>query len=258
MKNKKNAIFVFKLNLLENHFLVRKEKNELLDLIHTNVSDFNWILTRGGKRYFVTFIDDFFRFTYVYLIRTKDGVLENFKIYKAKVENQLNKKIKALRSDWGREYNSNIFLDFYKENGIVQDIGVSQSPQQNGITKWKNRTLLDMINFMLINSWLSQNLWGETLHMTWYILDKVPQKKIKIAPYELWKNKKPNLNYLRIWGCYTEVRNSNLNQPKLGPKIIPCAFLGYKERAYRFLDIKAGIIIISRDVDFFKNNIEIK
>lgn len=70
-------------------FSSEERKDELLDLIHTAVCDLNGILTRGGKRYFVTFIDDFSKFTYVYLIWTKDEVLEKFKIYKAKIENQL-------------------------------------------------------------------------------------------------------------------------------------------------------------------------
>lgn len=54
-------------------------------------------------------------------------------------------------------------------------------------------------------------------------------------------------------GCYVEIKNLNLNQPKLGPKPIPCAFLGYEGRTYRFLDINVGTIIIFRDVDFFEN-----
>jgi hypothetical protein len=61
----------------------------------------NGVLTKGEKRYFMTLIDYATRFCYVYLLRTKDGALDYFKIYKAKVENQLERKIKHLRSDRG-------------------------------------------------------------------------------------------------------------------------------------------------------------
>jgi hypothetical protein len=83
-----------------------------LDLIHSDIYEMNEILTKGGKRYFITFIDDCTRFYYVYLMKTKDETLYYFKIYKTRVENQLEKKIKRLRSDRGREYFSNEFSEF--------------------------------------------------------------------------------------------------------------------------------------------------
>jgi hypothetical protein len=83
-----------------------------LKLIHSDVCEMNGILTKGGKRYFITFIDDCTRFCYVYLMKTKDEALHCFKIYKVEVENQLEKKIKRLRSDCGEEYFSNDFSMF--------------------------------------------------------------------------------------------------------------------------------------------------
>jgi len=61
----------------------------------------NRVLTRGGRRYFVTFIDDYFKFCYTYLLKFKDEVLDWFKVDKAEVENQLERKIKILRSERG-------------------------------------------------------------------------------------------------------------------------------------------------------------
>ena len=54
----------------------------------------NGLLTRRGKRYFMTFIDDATRYCYIYLSKTKDEALHYFKIYKAEVENQLERKNK--------------------------------------------------------------------------------------------------------------------------------------------------------------------
>jgi serine/threonine-protein kinase RIO1 len=70
-----------------------------LELVHSDLSEMNGVLTKGGKRYFMNLIDDSTRFCYIYLLKSKDEALHYFKIYKAEVENQLEKKIKHLRSD---------------------------------------------------------------------------------------------------------------------------------------------------------------
>jgi transposase InsO family protein len=72
----------------------------------------NGELIKGGKRYFMTFIDDCTRFCYVYLLKSLDEALHCLKMYKAKVENQLDRKVKRLLSDRGGEYFSNDFSEF--------------------------------------------------------------------------------------------------------------------------------------------------
>jgi transposase InsO family protein len=79
----------------------------------------NELLTRGGKRYFITFINDASHFCYIFLLKSKDEALHYFKIYKAEVENQLEGKIKRLRDDRGGEYTSNDFSQFCVEHGII-------------------------------------------------------------------------------------------------------------------------------------------
>jgi transposase InsO family protein len=127
-----------------------------LELIHSDIYEMNRILTKGGKRYFITFIDDYTRFCYVYLMRTKDEALHYFKIYKAEVENQLEKKIKRLRSDHGGDYFSNEFSKFCTVHGIIHERTPPFSPQSNGIAERKNRTLIDLVNAMLETTGLSK------------------------------------------------------------------------------------------------------
>jgi hypothetical protein len=83
-----------------------------LELIDSNLCEMKGELTKGGKRYFMSFIDDCTSFCYVYLLKSKDEALNYFKIYKAEVENQLEKKIKRLRSNHRGEYFSNDFSEF--------------------------------------------------------------------------------------------------------------------------------------------------
>jgi hypothetical protein len=80
-----------------------EEKRNLapLNLVHSDLCEMNGLLTRGGKRYFMTFIDDASHFCYIFLLKYKDEALHYFKIYKVEVENQLERKIKLLRDDRG-------------------------------------------------------------------------------------------------------------------------------------------------------------
>jgi len=75
-----------------------------------------------------------------------------------------------------------------------------------------------------------------------YILNRVPNKRNKITPYELWKQRKSNLNYLTFWGCRAIVKVSELKRKKLGERGIECVFLGYTEnnKAYIFLVIESN------------------
>jgi transposase InsO family protein len=94
------------------HKAVEARNLVTLELIHTDLSEMNGVLTKGGKRYFMTLIDDCTRFCYVYLLKSKGEVFHYFKIYKSELENQLERKIKRVRSDRGREYFSNEFFEF--------------------------------------------------------------------------------------------------------------------------------------------------
>jgi len=86
------------------------------------------VLIKGEKRYFMTLIDDATRFCYVYLLQTKYEALDYFKIYKAEVENQLERKIKRLRSDRGGKYFPKIFYEFCEEHGIIHERTPPYSP----------------------------------------------------------------------------------------------------------------------------------
>ncbi|KAL0333939.1 UNVERIFIED_CONTAM: Retrovirus-related Pol polyprotein from transposon TNT 1-94 [Sesamum angustifolium] len=163
-----------------------ERKTSPLELIHSDICDLKFVQTRGGKKYFITFIDDCTRYCYVYLLRSKDEALEAFKLYKNEVENQLSKTIKAIRNDRGGEYGAP-FEEFCSEFGIIHQTTAPYSPQSNGIAERKNRTLKEMMNAMLINSGLPQNLWGEAILSANHILNKIPQKDKNETPYELWK-----------------------------------------------------------------------
>ena len=241
---------------------VQERSNELLSMIHSDLCDFKTLSSRGGKNYFITFIDDYSKYCYVYLLHSKDEALNMFKIYKAEVENQLEKKIKIIRSDRGGEYESTAFSDFCTQHGIVYQTTAPYTPQQNGVAERKNRTLKDMINSMLNSSGLPHNLWGEALLTTNFILNRIPFKNYNKSPYELWKGRIPSYNIIKVWGCLAKVLIPLPKRTKVGPKTIDCVFIGFANAsaAYRFLvyksevhDIHVNNILESIDAEFFED-----
>ncbi|GJV11419.1 zinc finger, CCHC-type containing protein [Tanacetum coccineum] len=124
--------------------------------------------------------------------------------------------------------------------------------------KWDND---DYVCRGLILKGLSQGFWGEAILTACYLLNRVPNKRNKITPYELWTKRKPNLNYLRVWGCRAVVRLLDPKLKTLGERGIECIFVGYDEysKAFRFYVIEPNdsvlinLIIESMDAIFDEN-----
>ena len=175
-----------------------EKATELLELLHTNVCGPFPIEARGGYSYFITFTNDLSRYGYVYLMRYKSDSLEKFKEFKNEVENQLGKKIKKLRSDRDGEYLSQEFIDHLRECGIISQLTPPGTPQWNGVSERRNRTLLDMVRSMMSHASLPLSFWGYALETAAHTLNRVPTKAVDKTPYKVWCGKKPSLSYLRI------------------------------------------------------------
>ena len=247
--------------LTRSSFQSIERHTEPLDLIHSDICGLKLVQTRGGNKYFITFVDDSTKYCYVYLLKSKGEAIEKFVLYKNEVENQLNRKIKVLRSDRGGEYESP-FVDLCAQHGIIHETTAPYSPQSNGVAERKNRTLKEMMNAMLISSGLPQNMWGEAILSGNYLLNKVPKKKAEKTPYELWKGMKPSYKYLRVWGCLAKVAVPPPKKVRIGPKTIDCIFIGYAHNsaAYRFLVYESNIpnihqntIMESRNASLFED-----
>ncbi|KAJ9566879.1 hypothetical protein OSB04_002845 [Centaurea solstitialis] len=203
---------------------VKRRNTSLLELIHSDICELNGILTRGGRRYFITFCDDSTRYLYVYLLKSKDEAFDAFKVYKAEVENQQEKRIKILRSDRGGEYFSREFDAFCEENGIKHERTSPFTPQQNGLAERKNRTFVEMVNCMLNQSGLPTNLWGEALLTACHIHNRITSRVIPTSPYESWKGRKPKIDYMKVWGCVAYYRTPDPKRSKLGDRAIKSIF----------------------------------
>ena len=104
-------------------------------LVHSNVCGPLCLQARGSDKYFVTFIDDYSRYGYVYLMHKKSETFEKFKEFMAEAEKQLGKSLRTLRSDQGGEYLDTKFKDHLLEHGILSQLIAPGTPQQNGVVE---------------------------------------------------------------------------------------------------------------------------
>ncbi|KAG2947795.1 hypothetical protein PC119_g28461 [Phytophthora cactorum] len=113
---------------------------QVLEVVHSDVCGPMQTPTFGGKRYFVTFIDDKSHFCVVYLLRNKSEVAAKFAEFVVFAETQTGKRVKTLRSDNGGEYTSSTMAKFCSDRGIVQKFTPPYTPQLNGVAERMNRT----------------------------------------------------------------------------------------------------------------------
>ena len=141
------------------------------------------------------------------------------------MEKQSGKSIKTLRSDRGGEYLSTEFTQFFKDNGILAQLTPPYTPQMNGVSERRNRTLLDMVRSMMSFSKLPISLWGYVLETVAHVLNFLPRKFVASIPYEIWKGKKPYFSYFRVWGYPSHVEKHDTD--KLESRTEFCRFVGY-------------------------------
>lgn len=120
---------------------VTKTRNAL-EILHTDLWGPASVLSFHGYRYYVSFVDDFIRFTWIFPLRTKDETLAVFKIFKLQVEKQLDRYIKCIQSDWGGEYRS--FVNFLHEEGIQFRHSCPYAHNQNGLVERKHRHVTEL------------------------------------------------------------------------------------------------------------------
>nr|GEV37836.1 ribonuclease H-like domain, reverse transcriptase, RNA-dependent DNA polymerase [Tanacetum cinerariifolium] len=104
--------------------------------------------TPSGKKYIFLLVDDYSRYMCVYFLSTKDQAFDAIKEYKKSIENELRTILKTLRTDQGKEFTSNEFTQYYKENGIARQLTAPYLPQQNGVVERRNRTIMSTTRWL--------------------------------------------------------------------------------------------------------------
>ncbi|GKB73427.1 retrotransposon protein, putative, ty1-copia subclass, partial [Tanacetum coccineum] len=160
-------------------------------------------------------------------LRFKHEAFGKFKEWKQLVENQTGRTVKKLRTDNGLEFCNREFEQLCIESGIARHLTVAWMAQQNRVAERMNRTLMDKVRCLLIQSGLPKTFWAEATCTAAYLINRSPLRAIeKNTPMEMWSGHPSDYGMLRIFGC---VAYPHDKQGKLEPRAIKCILLGYPE-----------------------------
>lgn len=183
-------------------------------------------------------------------LQAKSAVVEAFRDFKAKVENQTGRRIRRLRSDNGTEFVNRDMKEICAKAGIIHETSVAYTPQQNGTAERMNRTLVERARCMLSDGGFDKWLWAEAVHHASYLINRsVNRSNNGRTPEEIWSNKRPDLSTLKMFGNPAMIQVPKVNREKWDPKANGMQFVGYADtqKAFRFFDPSTKKIIISRD-----------
>ena len=182
----------------------------------------------GGKRYIMVVVDDFTRYTWVILLRSKSDVPEYIEALCTKLQNEKSLKIDRIRSDHNKEFENFYMESFCTRSGICQEFFAFITLQQNGVIERQNRVIQEMARAMLHNKDVARNLWGEAVNTACHTITRVYFKlDTKKTPHELWKGRKPNIKYFRIFGSTCFILKDRKNVGKFDFQSYEEIFLGY-------------------------------
>ena len=134
-------------------------------VIHSDVWGPSKVPTLSGSRWFVTFIDDCTRMTWLCLVKTKDEVNLLFQKFHKMIETQYNAKVRVLCSDNGGEYQSSNLQKYLEEHDIIHQTTCSNAPQQNGVAERKKSALVRGCSCFLDSSKNTDILLGRSNHI---------------------------------------------------------------------------------------------
>jgi hypothetical protein len=207
----------------------------------------------SGYVYYVSFIDDYSRKTWIYFLKSKDEVFSKFKEFKALIENLSERNIKILRSDNGGEYTSKEFMNFCRDVGIKRELTTPYNPQQNSVAERKNRTIMEVVKTMIHDQYLPMFLWAEAAMAVVYVQNRLSHSVLGFkTPEEMFTRKKLEVIHLKIFGCPVFIHIPKEKRNKLEPYGKKGIFVGYCElsKAFRIYILGHRHIDISRDVTF--------
>ena len=227
-----------------------------LELLHMDLFGPNRVASLGGKYFCLVIVDDYSRYTWVFFLSQKNDTFDTFRTFTKKVQNELELKIKTIRSDHGGEFENHDFTNLCDELGITHQFSAPRTPQQNGVAERKNRTLLDMSRTMLAEHNLPGYFWAEAVSTACYVANRaLLRSTLNKTPYELVKKRTPNISYFRIFGCRCYILvNGKSNIGKFDSRSDEGIFLGYSERskAYRVFNRRTLVVEESVHVKFIE------
>ncbi|GKB44800.1 putative ribonuclease H-like domain-containing protein [Tanacetum coccineum] len=208
------------------------------------------------KMYCLVVIDDYSRFSWVFFLATKDETSGILKSFITRVANLIDQRVKVIICDNGTNFKNKEMNPFCERKGIKREFSVARTPQQNGVAKRKNRTLIKAARTMLADSKLPITFWAEAVNTSCYVQNMVlvtkPHNK---TPYVLFLGRKLALGFMRPFGYPVTILNTIDHLGTFDGKADEGFFVGYSinSKAFRVFNSRTRIVKENLHVQFSEN-----
>ena len=209
------------------------------ELVHSDMWGPCPVVSPIGFQYFVTFVYDYSRTTWLYLMKNCLELFSHFRAFCAEIHTQFHVSVQNLRSDNAKEYLSKLFQSFMLQNDILHQTSCVHTPTQNGVVERKNRHLLETARALLFQMHLAKHFWADVVSTTCFLINWMPSFVLNwVTPFQtLFPHKSLFPIEPRVFECICFVWDVRSHVSKFNPKSLKCIFFGYSR-------VQKGICVI--------------
>lgn len=214
---------------------------------------------KSGEKYILTLLDEKSKIGFAKPLREKSQASKVIESVIKLMETSSKSRVKRIRSDRGTEFVNQELRTFLKEKGIVHETSAPYIPQQNGNAERFNRTLMEKVRAMFLDSGLEKRFWPFAVEYAAYVRNRIPCKPHGHTPFEMLFGSKPDLKNVRIFGqkCFV-LKNPYETTGKLDSKSKPGIFLGIEPGSKDTCKIWCdGKVVLSRNVHFLTHQSDV-
>nr|GEZ80026.1 retrovirus-related Pol polyprotein from transposon TNT 1-94 [Tanacetum cinerariifolium] len=205
------------------------------------------------KRYVLVVVDDYSQYTWVFFLHSKDEASDVIISFIKKTQVNLQLQVKRVQNDNGTKFKNKTLAKFFDEVGITQQFSAARTPQQNGVVKRRNRTLVEATRTMLTFANLPSFLWAEAIATACFTQNRlIIHKRFDKTHYELINKRKPKNKFFHVFECRCYLLNDYEDVGKLKANGDIGVFVGYSKEfaAFRIYNKRTRKIHESVNVNF--------
>ncbi|KAG5308157.1 POLX protein, partial [Pseudoatta argentina] len=209
--------------------LTHRKTKKIMELWHIDLVGPINPSSYGGKRYIFTIIDDYSRVIFIDFLKEKKEASEKLKKLILLKENQTGMKLKGIRSDNGGEFVGKDLEEWFSQKGIKHELSPAKTPQCNGVVERANKSIIEMTRTMMTDSKMPLVFWAEAACTAVHIKNRSKTTVHGKTPYEIWNGRRPNVKYMRRFGCVAYLLNKDTRRKKFDPRVIKGIFLDMQQ-----------------------------
>ncbi|KAH9744437.1 retrovirus-related pol polyprotein from transposon RE2 [Citrus sinensis] len=225
-----------------------------LQLLYADLWGPSHTTSTQGYSYYLSILDDYSRFTWIFPLKAKSDSLQVFTDFKTFIEKHLERRIKTVQTDWGGEFKS--FSSLLTASGIHFRHPCPHIHHQNGKIERKHRHIVDIGLTLLAQSNLPLTFWWNAFHTAVFLINRLPTPVLNnVSPYFKLFHQTPDYSFLRVFGCACYPYLRPYQKHKLEFRTGRCIFIGYSpnHKGYQCLH-SSGRVYISNHVVFNENS----